>query len=106
VMIRSWTPVSDDTAAPFTARHNVKNQRLRNGAGEYRMVTYRDATMVSGSTGEMHLEFSDGGNAPAAAVEVRKVNASEGLDPIVWNLVGMTKAQTIGSAENLPKYTK
>lgn len=59
---------------------NIKNQLFCSMSGEYLRGTYDLASMVSacGTIGEIDLEFPDGGDAPAAHIEVRKEGA-EGL---------------------------
>ena len=93
---------------PVTARHNIRNQTLRNMSDELLDGFYESASMqmVSASmTGEIALVFPDGGPAPSARVEVRKAGAS-GLEEIIWSLVDLTKGKRFGSTENLHELTK
>ncbi len=93
---------------PVTARHNIRNQTLRNMSDELLDGFYESASMqmVSASmTGEIALVFPDGGPAPSARVEVRKAGAS-GLEEIIWSLVDLTKGERFGSTENLHELTK
>jgi hypothetical protein len=58
------------------------------------------------ATAETDLEFCSGGVSPSAVVAVHGAGLAGILGPIIWNIEEVTKAQKIGSVDNLHHSTK